>query len=112
VIVTGAEVEIRYVIPTSTSGEHARFCHLRTNYLPSNAEQDDIRGIVPPFEERGGMLHEYTRRLELREHEVWIIAERLFLQHCPSEGTGKSPRGEDLTSKNGANDELGDSLSQ
>ena len=33
VIVTGAEVEIRYVIPTSTSGEHARFCHLRTNYL-------------------------------------------------------------------------------
>lgn len=35
VIVTGAEVEIRYVIPTSTSGEHARFCHLRTNYLLS-----------------------------------------------------------------------------
>ena len=33
VIVTGAEVEIRYVIPTSASGEHARFCHLRTNYL-------------------------------------------------------------------------------
>jgi site-specific DNA recombinase len=33
VIVTEAEVEIRYVIPTSGSGEHARFCHLRTNYL-------------------------------------------------------------------------------
>ncbi len=33
VIVTEAEVEIRYVIPTSASGEHARFCHLRTNYL-------------------------------------------------------------------------------
>jgi site-specific DNA recombinase len=33
VIVSEAEVEIRYVIPTSASGEHARFCHLRTNYL-------------------------------------------------------------------------------
>jgi site-specific DNA recombinase len=33
VIVTEEEVEIRYVIPTSGSGEHTRFCHLRTNYL-------------------------------------------------------------------------------
>jgi len=33
VVVTEEEVEIRYVIPTSASGEHARFCHLRTNYL-------------------------------------------------------------------------------
>lgn len=33
VIVTEGEVEVRYVIPTSRSGEHARFCHLRTNYL-------------------------------------------------------------------------------
>jgi hypothetical protein len=41
VIVTEAEVEIRYVIPTSGSGEHARFCHLRTNYLPSDAQNDD-----------------------------------------------------------------------
>jgi site-specific DNA recombinase len=39
VIITEAEVEIRYVIPTSTSGEHARFCHLRTNYLPSDTQQ-------------------------------------------------------------------------
>jgi site-specific DNA recombinase len=35
VIVTEEEVEIRYVIPTSRRGEHARFCHLRTNYLQS-----------------------------------------------------------------------------
>jgi site-specific DNA recombinase len=38
VIVTEEEVEVRYVIPTSGSGEHARFCHLRTNYLPADAE--------------------------------------------------------------------------
>ncbi len=33
--VTEEEVEIRYVIPTSESAEHTRFCHLRTNYLLS-----------------------------------------------------------------------------
>src|SRR5918992_831389 len=35
VIVTEEEVEVRYVIPTSRSGEYGRFCHLRTNYLLS-----------------------------------------------------------------------------
>jgi len=33
VIVTEADVEIRYVIPTSHNGEHARFCHLRSDYF-------------------------------------------------------------------------------
>jgi hypothetical protein len=34
VIVTGEEVEIRYVIPTSQRSEHIRFCHLRLDYFP------------------------------------------------------------------------------
>lgn len=33
VIVTDAEVEIRYVIPTHPSSEHIRFCHLRKDYF-------------------------------------------------------------------------------
>jgi site-specific DNA recombinase len=33
VIVKDEEVEIRYVIPTSPSSEHVRFCHLRTDYF-------------------------------------------------------------------------------
>ena len=33
VIVTNDEVEIRYVIPTSPSSEHTRFCHLRLDYF-------------------------------------------------------------------------------
>jgi hypothetical protein len=33
VIVTGEEVEIRYVVPTDPSSEHVRFCHLRSDYL-------------------------------------------------------------------------------
>ncbi len=33
VVVTGNEVEIRYVIPTSTRSEQIRFCHLRLDYF-------------------------------------------------------------------------------
>jgi site-specific DNA recombinase len=33
VVVTNEEVEIRYVIPTSTNSEQVRFCHLRSNYF-------------------------------------------------------------------------------
>ncbi len=33
VVVTNEEVEIRYVIPTSPTSEHLRFCHLRLNYF-------------------------------------------------------------------------------
>jgi site-specific DNA recombinase len=50
VIVTEEEVEIRYVIPTSASGEHTRFCHLRTNYLPTDAQENDLSFIVAPLE--------------------------------------------------------------
>ena len=33
VVVTGEEVEIRYVIPTSSRSEQIRFCHLRLDYF-------------------------------------------------------------------------------
>src|ERR1700694_1786179 len=33
VVVTEEEVEIRYVIPTSSRSEHIRFCHLRLDYF-------------------------------------------------------------------------------
>ena len=33
VIVTDSDVEIRYVVPTSSSSEHVRFCHLRSDYF-------------------------------------------------------------------------------
>jgi len=33
VIVNGAEVEIRYVIPTTEASTHIRFCHLRKDYF-------------------------------------------------------------------------------
>src|SRR5947209_10952693 len=33
IVVTGNEVEIRYVIPTSKSSEQIRFCHLRLDYF-------------------------------------------------------------------------------
>jgi len=39
VVVTHEEVEIRYVIPTSSSGEQTRFCQLRSNYFQSQGQQ-------------------------------------------------------------------------
>ncbi len=33
VIVKNDQVEIRYVLPTSSKSEHIRFCHLRSDYL-------------------------------------------------------------------------------
>ena len=33
VIVANGDVELRYVIPTSPSSEHVRFCHLRSDYF-------------------------------------------------------------------------------
>ena len=33
VVVTGEEVEIRYVFPTDPRSEHVRFCHLRSDYF-------------------------------------------------------------------------------
>jgi hypothetical protein len=40
VVVTDEEVEIRYVIPTSPTSEHVRFCHLRLDYfnVPSGSD--------------------------------------------------------------------------
>lgn len=42
VIVTDAEVEIRYVLPTSPESEHVRFCHVRKDYFdhPTPWQQD------------------------------------------------------------------------
>jgi site-specific DNA recombinase len=37
VVVTGAEVEIRYVLPTSPDSEHVRFCLLRKDYFDAPA---------------------------------------------------------------------------
>ena len=42
VIVTGEEVEIRYVIPTDPSSEQVRFCHLRSDYL-------NYPTTIPPY---------------------------------------------------------------
>jgi site-specific DNA recombinase len=52
VIVTGEEVEIRYVIPTDPSSEQVRFCHLRSDYLhhpPPRQHQEPTRLLLQPI---------------------------------------------------------------
>jgi hypothetical protein len=43
VVITDAQVEIRYVIPTTDHSTHTRFCHLRTDYF-----QVEPANIGPP----------------------------------------------------------------
>ena len=45
VVVTNEEVEIRYVIPTSPSSEHLRFCHLRLDYFNMPACADGLHHL-------------------------------------------------------------------
>ena len=42
VVVTGEEVEIRYVIPLSPKSEQIRFCHLRLDYFDMPACADGL----------------------------------------------------------------------
>ncbi len=37
VVVTNDDVEIRYVIPTTSTSEYVRFCHVRANYFQREA---------------------------------------------------------------------------
>jgi site-specific DNA recombinase len=48
VVVTDAEVEIRYVLPTTPESEHVRFCHLRKDYFddPSLWQDDEALGSI------------------------------------------------------------------
>jgi site-specific DNA recombinase len=46
VVVTDADVEIRYVLPTSPESEHVRFCHLRKDYFDDPAMSAEALGAV------------------------------------------------------------------
>ena len=47
VIVTGSDVEIRYVIPTTPRSEQVRFCHLRTDHLDGLPGRVLARHVTP-----------------------------------------------------------------
>ena len=49
VIVTGEEVEIRYVIPTDPSSEQVRFCHLRSDYLHNPSPRQEHKASLRFF---------------------------------------------------------------
>jgi site-specific DNA recombinase len=53
VLVTGDEIEIRYVLPTSPQSEHIRFCHLRTDYF----HHPPLRKLHEPLAPRRTLHH-------------------------------------------------------
>jgi hypothetical protein len=65
VIVTGEEVEIRYVIPTSPRGEQSRFYQLRIDYCDTLPQRNSLVRSV-----RCGMLLSRSRFLILSV-EFW-----------------------------------------
>ena len=66
VVVTDAEVEIRYVIPLSPESEHIRFCHLRKDYFDHEQTLVSDRGI---FNTQGIVVSD--------EHPLAVEARRL-----------------------------------
>jgi hypothetical protein len=54
VIVTNEEVEIRYVIPTSSRSEHVRFCHLLLDYFDQPPMPIPVSTLPCVFERRRG----------------------------------------------------------
>jgi site-specific DNA recombinase len=103
VVVTGDEIEIRYVLPTSPQSEHVRFCHLRLDYFHRPADRqlhpallplrtpDDLQ--VPP----GVGFHPLVERevviLAVGEHPRHL-AHRLALE--PGEQLRRRPRVVDI----------------
>ncbi len=64
VVVTDADVEIRYVLPTSPDSEHVRFCQLRKDYFDDPAAREHperarrLRLVTVPPELARGVPHD------------------------------------------------------
>ena len=77
VVVTNGAVEIRYVIPTTESSTHSRFCHLRIDYFPIEPSDvgapDDrqvwLAGPTPPQPEAFGNACLAGQVLDLDQHQ-------------------------------------------
>jgi site-specific DNA recombinase len=58
VVVTDADVEIRYVLPTSSESERIRFCQLRKDYFdgPASGQNDEAMDCVGALDNFGFKL--------------------------------------------------------
>jgi len=57
VVVTNEDVEIRYVVPTTSSSEHVHFCHLRSDYFDLPAARigkDNAPSVLDRLDGHGG----------------------------------------------------------
>lgn len=85
VIVDDEKVEIRYVIPTSPSGENTRFCHLRTDYLDLEPQLVVIDQLVKRQVQVGAEQNDMRNSQSLQigfmddNHIEWIG--KLFVPH-------------------------------
>ena len=73
VVVTDADVEIRYVLPTSPESEHVRFCHLRKDYFE-----------LPALDKPADDLQRVLRRVSA-EQGLWVEAPAGVAQQDPTD---------------------------
>jgi site-specific DNA recombinase len=86
VIVTDAEVEIRYLLPTSPESEHVRFCHLRKDYFdhPAPGQHDEAGGARAAADDEQRQAEQETDQQDgqavvaaVGEHRLEPAVERL-----------------------------------
>jgi len=70
VVVTDADADIRYVLPTSPDSEHIRFCHLRKDYFH-----------LPALDEPAQHLHGGLNRVGAEQGLRVELAERVAHKH-------------------------------
>ena len=63
VVVTGEEVEIRYVIPTSPHSEQVRFCQLRLDYFNTPMSSLQLEQALRDSDRRREACHPIADRL-------------------------------------------------
>jgi site-specific DNA recombinase len=75
VVVTNAEVEIRYVIPTHPRSEHIRFCHLRKDYFHRPAPLIVLQGLLHCQSQIGAdkVLRVFVTRVPLGDDATHLV---------------------------------------
>ena len=86
VVVTHEEVEIRYVIPTSSRGERFRFCHLRLDYFyppmrPDECQDTGWWGLL--HRKTAQPIHDLLEKLVGSEEAHHAFEPKDLLDACP-----------------------------
>ena len=93
VVVTDADIEIRYVLPTSPDSEHVRFCRLRKDYFDHPAVAPHALAAVEVTPGDAGPYAAGAARLTAAP--VVVVFVRMELVRAPARSTSSAANGQD-----------------